>query len=108
MKVSHRVLAVAALAAVAGVSIALPAFGADTADEWIKPLSGGADKLSASLTTIGAPILGLCLAAFGGWSVMTGRVDWNKLWMFLLGGAFIGMGPSFATWFMTLVTKSGS
>jgi hypothetical protein len=102
MQVSHRVLTVAVLAAVAGVALALPALGASGSDDWIAPLSEGADSLTDSLISIGAPILGLCIAGFGAWAVMTNRLDFQRLWMFLLGGALIGVGKPFGTWFMGL------
>ena len=101
MKISH-VLAFAGMAAIFAVSYAGPSLAASSSADWIEPLSDGATSLSDSLVSIGAPILGLCLAAFGGWSCMTGRVDWQKLWMFLLGGTLIGIGPKFGTWFMSL------
>lgn len=101
MKVSLRAFALATTTAAAG--LAFPALAADTAD-WIEPAAEGAKSLAESLVTFGAPILGLCLAAFGGWAVMTGHLDFRRLWMFLLGGVFIGVGPTFAEWFMALFT----
>jgi hypothetical protein len=101
MKKSH-VLSIVAVAAIFAVSYAGPGLAASSSADWIEPLSDGATSLSDSLVSIGAPILGLCIAAFGVWSAMTSRVDFNKLWMFLLGGTLIGIGPKFGTWFMAL------
>ena len=106
MKLPYRIVTVASIAALFGVSIILPAVAADTAADWIKPASTGATSLATSLKTIGAPILGLCLAGFGGWAVMTGHIDFRRLWMFLLGGMFIAVGPTFATWFMALFSAT--
>lgn len=83
-----------------GMTLAASAW-AQSAD-WATPLSEGATELSDQLVQIGAPIIGLCIAGFGVWSVLTGRVDFNRLWMFLFGGALIGLGPQFGKWLMEL------
>lgn len=101
MKSTTLLLAAAAVTTVAVTAFASPALAADAAD-WIEPASEGANSLATSLKSIGAPILGLCLAGYGGWAVMTGHLDWRRMWMFLLGGVFIGVGPSFGSWFMDL------
>ncbi len=103
MNTSSRALALASITAVTVAVVSCPALAADTSD-WIEPASKGAESLADSLKTFGAPILGLCLAGFGGWAVMTGHIDFRRLWMFLLGGVFIGVGPTFASWFMELFT----
>jgi hypothetical protein len=100
MKNSDRLLAGAAVAVI-GLALVSPALGADAAD-WIKPASDGAESLTDSLIQIGAPILGLCIAGFGAWAVMTNHLDFRRLWMFLLGGALIGVAKPFGSWFMGL------
>jgi len=103
MNRSRRVLAVASLAVIAGVVIAWPGPAvADSASDWIKPASEGANSLTDSLVTIGAPILGLGIAGYGVWSAITNNLDFRRLVMFLMGGALIGVGKPFATWFMGL------
>ncbi len=100
MKNSNRLLAGAAVAVI-GLALITPAL-AQQATDWIKPASEGAESLTDSLITIGAPILGLCLAGFGAWAVMTNHLDFRRLWMFLLGGALIGVAKPFGSWFMSL------
>ena len=104
MKVSSRTLALATIAAVAVAALSCPTLAADAAD-WIEPAADGAKSLAESLVTFGAPILGLCLVGFGVFAVMTGRLDFHRLWMFMLGGVLIGVGPTFAEWFMALFTS---
>lgn len=100
MKRSARLL-VAGTVVGMGLCIVTPAL-AQQATDWIKPASDGAESLTDSLITIGAPILGLCLAGFGAWAVMTNHLDFRRLWMFLLGGALIGVAKPFGSWFMSL------
>ncbi len=99
MKISNRLLVGAAVAAI-GLTLISPALAQQA--NWIKPASEGAESLTDSLITIGAPILGLCLAGFGAWAVMTNHLDFRRLWMFLLGGALIGVAKPFGSWFMSL------
>lgn len=98
---STRIICAAAVTAAAVVVFAFPALAADAAD-WINPASEGAKSLSDSLVSIGAPILGLCLAGYGIWGIATGHLDFRRLWMLLIGGAFVGVGTKFGTWFMAL------
>lgn len=101
---NQRSLAGVALAAVVGVVLVSPAFGQSA--DWLKPVTDGAGSITDSLISIGAPILGLCIAGFGAWAVMTNHLDWRRVWMFLLGGALIGIAKPFGTWFMALFAGS--
>jgi len=111
MKLSSKTLMLTAAALYATTMLVDPtlAVAADSsAENWLDPMAKGANSLSEQLVNIGAPILGLCIAGYGGWAVMNGRVDWSRLWMFLLGGTFIGIGPNFASWFMGLLSGNGN
>lgn len=94
------VLLAAVGAALAVVSLA-PAVAADA--EWIKPVQEGVTSLSDSLATIAAPVIGLCIAGYGIWAALTGRLEFQRLWIFMIAALFIGAGPTFATWFMALL-----
>jgi len=105
MKKSH-ILSIAAVAAIFAVSYIGPSLAASISADWIEPLSDGATSLSDSLVSIGAPILGLAIAAYGVWSALSTNFDFRKLSMFLFGGALVGLGPKFAEWFMAALSGS--
>ena len=107
MKIKHQISRVLTGFALSVLAAPL-AFAADEAEAWLNPLADGATSLSSQLVNIGGPVLGLCLAGYGIWSIFQANVDWRRVWGALIGGTLIGIGPSFATWFMSLLSGSGS
>lgn len=99
MKISKTsLLTVATAALVVSAVVALPALAASP--DWEKPVTEGVTTLSTSVKNIAAPIIGLCIGIFGLWGCMSGRIDWSRIWLFIIGGMLIGGGPTFGPWIM--------
>jgi hypothetical protein len=102
MKISKgSLLSLAILGGVITLVTVAPALAADA--DWIKPVEEGVTSLSDNLVTIAGPVIGLCIGGYGVWAALTGRLEFNRIWIFLIAALFIGAGPSFATWFMGLM-----
>lgn len=98
-KIAVRSTAVAVGAALAVVAV--PALAADA--DWIKPVSDGATSLSTALTAVAGAIIGLGIVGAGIWAAMTQRIEWNKLWVFVVAGLLVSVGPTAASWWINTV-----
>lgn len=92
MKISKTLLA--STGALAAVVAAAPALAASGTSDWVKPMADAATGFSLDFKTLAAPLIGLCIAIFGLWGCMSGRIDWSRIWLFIIGGALIGGGPT--------------
>lgn len=100
MKISKTLLATTG--ALAAVVAATPALAASGTSAWVKPMADGATSFTTDFKTLGAPIIGLCIAVFGLWGCMSGRIDWSRIWLFVIGGALIGGGPTLGDAIMSM------
>ncbi len=98
---TRSLVSLAVLGAAFSFVLFSPALAADA--DWIAPVEEGVTSLSDSLLTIAAPVIGLCIGGYGVWAALTGRLEFHRLWTFLIAALFIGAGPTFAEWFMNLL-----
>lgn len=66
-------------------------------DAWVKPAAGIIDDIKAGLVTIGAPVVGLGVIGLGIFAAATGRIEWNRAVMIIIGGVLIMAGPAGVT-----------
>lgn len=65
-------------------------------DDWVKEGTSLIDTLRSGLVTIGALVVGIGVIVVGIWAAATGRLDWLRLAMTILGGILIMSGPAMA------------
>lgn len=61
-------------------------------DKWITPATGVLDDLTAGLIKIGIPVVGIGIMALGIWAALSGRIDWSRAAMIVVGGILIAFG----------------
>lgn len=78
------------LAVALGLALAGAAHAQDSA--WIDPLEDTLGDVTSGLVSVGTVVVGIGVAALGLWVGATGRMDWTRAAMMLIGGVLVIFG----------------
>lgn len=67
------------------------------AQGWEDPIIQFIELLNSGTGRIGGWVIGLGIIALGLWGGLTGRMDWNRFIIMLIGGLFVIVGPEIAS-----------
>jgi len=88
-------------------SIALhPAFAQTT--DWSTPVQQGFTSLTTTAVTVTGALIGLAIVIFAAIGAATHKLEWQKLWVFVLAAAIIAAGPAAVIWAIAKFQASGA
>lgn len=87
----RKLLTVATLAGLSTLVVVDPALAQEA---WEQPAIKLIELLESGLVKIGAALIGIGIIAFGAWGALSGRLDWSKFGMMLIGGLLVMAGPT--------------
>jgi type IV secretion system protein VirB2 len=79
------------------LTVMLPNYALAQSANWIEPASKLAETLQSGLVQIGGPIVGIGVVVIGIWAGVTGRMQWERVGMVIVGGLLITVGPATIT-----------
>ncbi len=79
------------------LTVMLPNYALAQSADWIEPASKLAETLQGGLVQIGGPIVGIGVVVIGIWAGVTGRMQWERVGMVIVGGLLITVGPATIT-----------
>ncbi|RCK42010.1 hypothetical protein TH25_23125 [Thalassospira profundimaris] len=91
-------LSLCLLVAVATVILTEPAFAqaasTSASGEWYEPIISLFESVQTGVGKIGTIVVGLGVMALGIWAGLTGRMDWIRAGMIVIGGVLVTSGPA--------------
>lgn len=79
------------------LTVTLPSYAFAQSADWIEPASKLAETLQSGLVQIGGPVVGIGVVVIGIWAGVTGRMQWERVGMVIVGGLLITVGPATIT-----------
>ncbi len=106
MKFSH-VIAIATGTAIAATLVAHPALAADSAD-WGNSVNEGVSSMTKVIVGVAGGIIGLCIVIYGIVGAVKQRIEFDKIWNYVVAGMLVTIGPIAIVWMIELFQKSTS
>ncbi|RCK43682.1 hypothetical protein TH25_21280 [Thalassospira profundimaris] len=83
--------------ALATLAFSDPAFAqanTSTGSEWYDPIISLFESIQTGVGKIGTIVVGLGVMVLGVWAGFTGRMDWVRAGMIVIGGVLVTSGPA--------------